>query len=124
MDELEACELYIHWLYRGPLPVRIDEPGRKGNLEYIQIAQVDILGDRLQDYSFMNTVLNAMLEKPKTRVTDGQTWFPVGPAIRLISENAPGSSKARRLLIDLYIAHAIQLGCEIGRSRTIFQSPF
>ena len=102
MDEPEAFELYLQWLYQGKLPVRTDAPGREGNLEYVQLAHAYVLGDRLQDHNFMDTVLDAMVEKTKTAATDGQKWYPVGPVVRLIYENTPDSSKARQLLIDLY----------------------
>ncbi|KAH0528035.1 hypothetical protein TsFJ059_002947 [Trichoderma semiorbis] len=101
-EDPEVFEIYLHWLYFGTLPVRNNSPGLEGNNEYVQLAQAYVLGEFLQDVNFKDTVLDAILIKSRSTASDGQTWFPLGPAIRCIYEGTRASSAARRLLVDLY----------------------
>ncbi|RFU24056.1 hypothetical protein B7463_g12285, partial [Scytalidium lignicola] len=102
-DDPNTFELYLHWLYRDTLPVRIDEPGPASNSEYLQLAKAYILGDKLQDSDFKDVVTDAMIDKCKSKASDGRSWFPVGPVIKCIYDNTLESSKARRLLVDIYV---------------------
>jgi hypothetical protein len=104
-DSPDVFNVYLHWLYYHTFPVRIDELGLAGNAEYMQLANAFILGDMLQDGSFQDAVIDAMIDKMTSKATDGKSWFPFGPVIRLIYENTPGSSKARLLLVDIYRYH-------------------
>lgn len=105
-EDPEVFEIYLHWLYCESLPVQNDNPGFEGNTEYVQLAKAYVLGEMLQDVNFKDAVLDAILIKSRTRASDGQTWFPVGPAIRYIYDGTPESSAARRLLVDLYTYNA------------------
>ncbi|RSL82938.1 hypothetical protein CEP52_016839 [Fusarium oligoseptatum] len=78
-------------LYYRTTPVRIDEPGIRGNAEYMLLAKAFVLGDMLQDGGFQDAVI--------------QKWFPVGPVIRFIYENTLASSKERQFLVDVYTFH-------------------
>jgi hypothetical protein len=102
-DDADTFELYLHWLYRGTLPVRINEPGLVGNSEYLQMAKAYVLGDKLQDGDFKDVIIDAIIDKCKSIASDGRNWFPVGPVLRCIYDNTPTSSKARRLLVDIYV---------------------
>lgn len=101
-DSPDVFSVYLHWLYYHTLPVQIDEPGLAGNAEYMQLANAFILGDMLQDGSFQDAVMDAMMDKTVSEAADGRKWYPVGPVIRLIYENTLGSSKARLFLVDMY----------------------
>ncbi|KAL6824003.1 hypothetical protein V8C40DRAFT_247034 [Trichoderma camerunense] len=104
-EDPEVFEIYMHWLYFETLPVQNDNPGLEGNTEYIQLAKSYALGELLQDTNFKDAVLDGILLKCRSNATDGQSWFPVGPAIRHIYDGTPESSPARRLLVDLYTYH-------------------
>nr|WNZ75802.1 hypothetical protein [Trichoderma harzianum] len=104
-EDPEAFEIYLHWLYFESLPVQNDSPGLEGNTEYIQLAKAYTLGEFLQDVDFKDAVLDVILIKTRSKASDGQTWFPIGPVIRYIYEGTPESSAARRLLVDLYTYH-------------------
>ncbi|KAM0515288.1 hypothetical protein ACHAPE_006245 [Trichoderma viride] len=104
-EDPEVFEVYQHWLYFENLPVQNDSPGLEGNTEYVQLAKAYVLGEMLQDVNFKDAVLDAILAKSRSKASDGQRWFPVGPAIRYIYEGTPESSAARRLLVDLYAYH-------------------
>jgi hypothetical protein len=105
-DEPEVFQIYMHWLYRDTLPVRIDSVGVAGNAEYLQLAKAYVLGDLLQDGNFKDVVLDAIIEKTTSKASDGHRWYPVGPVIRHIYDNTLESSEARGLLVDLYTHHA------------------
>lgn len=101
-EDPEVFQVYLHWVYQKSLPVRIDSPGLDGNAEYLQFAKCYVLGDLLQDGNFKDAALDAILEKASAKASDGRTWYPVGPVVRHIYDNTVDSSKARRLLVDLY----------------------
>ncbi|KAK5989880.1 hypothetical protein PT974_08142 [Cladobotryum mycophilum] len=104
-DSPDVFEIYLHWLYRRTLPVRIDSPGHEGNFEYLQLAKAYVLGDMLQADTFRDAAIDAIIKKATTKALDGATWFPVGNVIRYIYDNTVDTSKARRLLVDLYTHH-------------------
>lgn len=105
-EDPEIFQIYVHWLYRHALPVRIDRPGIDGNAEYLRLAKAYVLGDMLLDGSFQDAALDAILEKTHSKANDGRRWYPVGPVIEVIYDNTVESSKARALLVDLYTYHA------------------
>lgn len=105
-NDPEVFQIYIHWLYLHTLPVRIDLPGLAGNSEYVQLANAYVLGDMLLDTDFKDAVIDAIINKTRSTASDGQNWYPVGPVIRCIYENTRESSKARCLLVDLYVNYA------------------
>ena len=102
--EEEVFQIYIHWLYRHTLPVRVDEPGLVGNDEYLQLAKAYVLGDYLLDTNFQDAVIDAIIEKTGSKVRDDQCWYPVGTVIRYVYDNTLESNMARKLLVDLYAA--------------------
>ncbi|UKZ78420.1 hypothetical protein TrVFT333_006160 [Trichoderma virens FT-333] len=106
-EDPEVFEVYLHWLYFETLPVKNDNPGLEGNIEYVQLAKAYALGEFLQDVNFKDAVLDAILIKSRSAASDGLNWYPVGPAIRHIYEGTPESSAARRLLVDMYTYHGL-----------------
>ena len=104
LDDVDASifSIYVSWLYRTQLPVRIDAPGPEGNAEYLALARAYVLGDRLLDLAFCDACIDAMIVKSQTKSTDGSCWSPVGPVIACIYNNTTPKSKARKLLVDLY----------------------
>ncbi|WAO97088.1 Hypothetical protein NCS54_01479400 [Fusarium falciforme] len=104
-DSPDVFNVYMQWLYYRTIPVRIDEPGIRGNAEYMLLAKAFVLGDKLQDGGFQDAVMDAMVDKTSSEASDSQKWFPVGPVIRFIYENTLASSKARLFLVDVYTFH-------------------
>ena len=100
----EIFHVYVHWLYRKSLPVRLDSPGEAGNEEYLQLAKSYVLGDVLVDADFKDAVLDAFIDKSRSKATDGFNWYPAGSVVRHIYENTQDNSPARRLLVDMYTA--------------------
>src|SRR5204862_7738693 len=104
-DDPDIFRLYLHWLYRGTLPCRREEPGHPGNIEYIQLAKAYVLGDKLQDGRFQDTTVDAIIKKASSPARDGLQWLPVGSAVRCIYDRTLPTSEARRLLVDIYVSH-------------------
>ena len=104
-DNPNVFQLYLHWLYRGTLPIRNDAPGRIGNAEYECLAEAYVLGDKLQDGDFQDVIVDTIVDKCSSKASDGRSWFPVGPAIQHVYDHTVESSKVRRLLVDLYVSH-------------------
>lgn len=104
-EDPELFDLYLHWLYSQTLLAQNDSPGHAGNVEYLQLAKAYVLGDMIQDAKFKDAVLDAMLFKSRSLASDGKYWYPVGPVIRYIYDRTLESSKARRLLVDMYTYH-------------------
>ena len=104
LDDVDAStfRIYVSWLYRTQLPVRIDAPGPEGNAEYLALARAYVLGDRVEDLAFCDACIDAMIVKQRTKSTDGTCWSPVGPVIACIYDNTMPKSKARKLLVDIY----------------------
>lgn len=101
----EIFHVYVHWLYRKSLPVRLDSPGEAGNEEYLQLAKSYVLGDMLVDADFKDAVLDAFIDKSRSKATDGCNWYPAGSPVRHIYDNTQDNSPARRLLVDMYTAY-------------------
>lgn len=45
----EVFEVYLNWLYGKTLPVHNDSLRQEGNIEYVQLAKVYVLGEMPQD---------------------------------------------------------------------------
>ncbi|CAG9989478.1 unnamed protein product [Clonostachys byssicola] len=104
-EDPDVFHIYTQWLYHDTFPVRVDKPGVEGNAEYLLLAKAYVLGDMLQDGNFKDAILDAMVEKTESKLSNDTTLFPVGPVIRHIYDNTMESSEARRLLVDLYTEH-------------------
>lgn len=109
LDDVDASifQIYVSWLYRAQLPVRIDAPGHEGNAEYLALARAYVLGDRLQDVAFCDACIDTMIIKSQTPAADGHSWNPVGPVIACIYENTTTRSKVRMFLVDLYVRNGV-----------------
>lgn len=104
-DEPEIFQLYVHWLYFGTLPVFCDEPGHLGNTEYLDLAKAYTLGDKLMDTMFQDTVIDAIIEKSRSKARDQRCWFPVGKTIEYAYSNTNESALIRKLFVDMYVRH-------------------
>jgi hypothetical protein len=94
--DLYTFQIYIHWLYRGTLP--IDD---KGNALYSTLAKVYVLGEELMDSELKNDVLDTIIA-----TTTKVNFYPGGKEITIIYHGTASSSPARRLMVDFYAALA------------------
>jgi len=102
-EEPEIFAIYVHWLYRGSLPERPDGMERdESDKEWCQLAEAYVLGDRLQDGDLADTVIDAIIEKPKTPDSERRASLPPKKVVQYIYENTTTSSQTRRMLVDIY----------------------
>ncbi|OCL05222.1 hypothetical protein AOQ84DRAFT_441594 [Glonium stellatum] len=94
-DDLPSTfAVYRTWLYSGLLASR----GFSTAEEWGVLCSAYILGEKLQDSEFKDTVVDAMIEK-----INEEPAFEFNPEMVVeIYENTPPQSHARRLLVDLY----------------------
>ncbi|KAF2496919.1 hypothetical protein BU16DRAFT_507616 [Lophium mytilinum] len=116
-DAPSTFALYRTWLYTGLLASKSDSSSDEWEL----LACAYVLGEKLQDSDFKDTVIDAMIENPSTTTADGPSspettdaeateleemeFFKRNPAVLIyIYENTPPSAPVRRLLVDHYRA--------------------
>jgi hypothetical protein len=105
-DEPSVVALYVHWLYYRTLPVFCDEPGLPGNTEYLDLVKGYVFGDKILDKRFQNAIIDAMVEKSRSRAQDGDRWYPVGDVIEYAYNNLAEPAPILELLLDMYVAAA------------------
>lgn len=67
-----------------------------------------MLGDKLLDAKFQNSVIDAIVEKCSTPdAQDGRCYYPYGDVINYAYQNTTESAKIRNLLVDIYVDSAL-----------------
>ena len=96
----DAFKIYLQWLYRGTIPL-VHNIIRQLNLPVLAWAYV--LGDRLEDGKFRDSVVDSILEicsHLQFKSTD-----PFGGTIQHVYERTPEEPKLRLLLADICAYH-------------------
>jgi len=85
-------EGYCGWLYTGKvMHLEIDQC-------YIYLANLHVLGERILDVTFQNSVIAAMIRRSQTYKT-----YPGIQTVQIIYAGTPAGSPARRLLVDFWV---------------------
>ncbi|EON65084.1 hypothetical protein W97_04319 [Coniosporium apollinis CBS 100218] len=104
VDDPEVFNLFVGWLYNRKFPTKNDVGSAEGNEEYMLLAKLYVLGEKLQATAFKTAVIGAILGKAKTKVQPGgHSVYPAGSVVRYLYENTPPKSPVRRLLVDFYV---------------------
>ena len=106
-DSPKIFALYVHWIYTGKMPVGRDEPGQKSTLEYMELVDSYVLGDKILDTNFQNSVMDAIIEKSCIEANDGYLWYPNASVIKHAYEKTTSSASIRKLLVDMYVKGGI-----------------
>lgn len=97
--EPDMFAVYLHWLYSGVIAVRtIDD-----DIEDLELAKAYVLGNALEDTSFQNEVIEAIIEKNAMSMLNRDDWCFSGLGVKYIYDNTDESAKIRKLLVDLYV---------------------
>lgn len=98
-DDPGAFSIYAEWLWSGAIYTMADKnhAKRDDDTEYQQLVQAYILGDKLRDKDFQNTIIDAMIEKLVT------SNFVDLKLANIIYESTLPASPLRRLLVDMYV---------------------
>jgi hypothetical protein len=126
-DEPETFKIYLHWLYRGTIPIRFGNPVEDEKLyhstsktlkyihdvyaeQYLEITRAYILGDKLGDGDFCDALIDVMSDACAKATLDdeasGELCFPDRKIVNCIYHNTTESSKMRVLMVDVYAEYA------------------
>lgn len=92
--------IYVHWLYHGTIASIED------NDEFMDLAKAFVLGDKLLDSKFNNAVIDAIVDKSRFTLHDGNMWFPSERVVEYIYAHTTESSPIRELMVDLWASSA------------------
>ena len=114
-DEPDTFALYLNHLYTGQLPIatETDEELKKLTADdfsnfvtkqYHSVLRVFVLGEKLQDLSTKNAMMEAALATTKLTGRNGKWQVPTVQTVNMVYNGTPSSSLARCLLVDLWTA--------------------
>lgn len=102
-----SFKVYVNWLYRRRIPI----PGQAVTTsseedviqdEYVELAKAYSLGCDLEDFHFMDAVMDAFMVRAFTKDSKGRNWAPSHKAVNLI-QNTSYNDVAMEVLGDLYV---------------------
>lgn len=103
---------YVQWLYSGEVSAgRTSEASKDIKSEifvinqYITLATLYVLGERLNDTTFQDSVINAMVFNLREKTETNRTICPASLVINTIYDNTTRKSPVRRLLVDIYVRY-------------------
>ncbi|KAH0594168.1 hypothetical protein MHUMG1_08007 [Metarhizium humberi] len=102
-----SFKVYVNWLYRRriPIPVQAVTTSSEEDViqdEYVELAKAYSLGCELEDFDFMDAVMDAFMVRAFTKDSKGRNWAPSYKAVNLI-EGSSYNHEAIEFLGDLYI---------------------
>lgn len=110
-DEPAVLKAYIQFLYSGDLtfsPIRTVRTtaafmNNEDESEYIALAELYALGEKLMDRTFKNRVIDRLftMSCPDNTVANEQR-HPIGTVVDMIYKSTVAGSPARRLMVELY----------------------
>lgn len=108
-DDPKAFAVYSHWLYFAKIPgllqvAKKGESAKQSAQEYYDLVSAYVLGDKLLDAKFQNSVIDAIIDTWFTAdIRDGKVYFPDADAVSHAYNNTTESSKLRQMLVALYL---------------------
>ncbi|KGO68807.1 Uncharacterized protein PITC_076890 [Penicillium italicum] len=111
-DDPKIFAWYSHWLYFAKIPTIVEAVApedREANhsKEYHDLVEAYVLGDKLLDTKFQNSVIDAIVEKCSTPdAQDGFQYYPNVDAINRAYNSTTKSATIRNLFVDVYVASA------------------
>lgn len=109
-DDPEIFALYLHWLYFAEIPVMLEkyaakeEAARHRYKEYHNFVDAYVLGDKLLDGKFQNSIIDAILEMCSTPdAHDGRKYYPSMAVIKHAYIVTTESAGIRKLFVDLFV---------------------
>ncbi|CAI7619031.1 unnamed protein product [Penicillium viridicatum] len=108
-DDPKAFAIYSHWLYFAGIPglreaAKKGESAKQSAQEYYDLVSAYVLGDKLLDAKFQNSVIDAIIDTCSTADSrDRKLYFPDADAVSHAYNNTTKSSKIRQMLVALYL---------------------
>ncbi|KAK4891463.1 hypothetical protein LTR27_009958 [Elasticomyces elasticus] len=106
-DNPDIIKLYVQYLYGGKIYLECTTANaklkRSDNLpEYIVLAEAYAFGEQIQDSTFKDSVVNAILARA-SELIDGEYWYPITSAVDTIYKGTTTGSLGRQLMVDLHM---------------------
>ncbi|KAI4692909.1 uncharacterized protein J4E88_001279 [Alternaria novae-zelandiae] len=112
-DDPGTFALYLNHLYTGQLPIATETEEELKKLttgdfitvvtkQYDNVLRVFVLGEKLQDLSTKNAMMEAALATTKLTGQHGKRQAPSAQTINMVYKGTPSSSLARCLLVDIW----------------------
>ncbi|KAL9049972.1 MAG: hypothetical protein Q9162_006914 [Coniocarpon cinnabarinum] len=104
-DDPEVVHAYVHFLYHGT--IKFQQNGGSENIDDWTIPlKMWLFGDKHQDTEFADSVMDAIIYQSHDLDQDGNRWFPVQQATKLVYQNtASPNNPLRRLLVAQHVRH-------------------
>ncbi|KAJ5198877.1 hypothetical protein N7491_000556 [Penicillium cf. griseofulvum] len=109
-DDPEIFALYSYWLYFSKIPLTVEAPEKNefiGGIvkkEYLDLVSAYVLGDKLFDPKFQNSIIDVVFERCTTPdARDGVRYFPGAEIIIHAYNNTTKSAIIRKLFVDIYV---------------------
>ena len=103
-DDPNVFAQYLHFIYTNKFPTKengatVPEMARG---EYVDLAKIYVLAERLQDTPTKNAVMKRIFTKSMKAEADGKTYVPSGKVVRIIYEGTPKGNPIRSLVVDAW----------------------
>ena len=104
-DDYDLVYTYVRWLYAGKIYTDVKDDDTEP--DFINLAKLYTLGEKLLDNGFQDCVLNSIVSlSRKKHDPDDTRFFPGAMVIGIIYNGTSPSSPARKLLVHIYAAEA------------------
>lgn len=102
-DDPEIFAKYLHVVYTNKFPAILNTNSISKQIfnEYMIMAQIYVLAEKLQDASTKNAVVKSMMKTSQKKNEDGHKEMPGPDVISIIYNGTLRGSAGRRLLADL-----------------------
>ncbi|KAF3387098.1 hypothetical protein F1880_000818 [Penicillium rolfsii] len=101
-DDPDIVKLYIYWLYCGALLMYPQESQESAEREDINYVKAWILGDKLLDLEFQNTVIEGFFDRYHAEPRDGKRWNVSSGVVDYAFDKTYKGAPIRRLFVDMY----------------------
>ncbi|PSN64734.1 hypothetical protein BS50DRAFT_529203 [Corynespora cassiicola Philippines] len=110
-DNPSIFSLYHGFLYTKSLPIlpeRISNDEKESEAiaeQYLALCELYVLAEKLVDSMFKADVLDALKNRSTRPASNGACYYPNMDCVRVIYDGTRSKSKARSLLVSIYVDH-------------------
>lgn len=101
--ETEVFRVYLHWAYTNTISTSDDNNGDSD--EYLLLAKLYVLGERLLDKAFQEAAIMAFVENADCYGANDKKHLPGEGTISFIWEHTISSSTIRDVVLDMFVDH-------------------
>ena len=104
-EKPDLVAFYLDYLYGKGLPTDNTRYNSRNGKVYNVLADLYALGERLQDDTIRNEVIDEIVRFSKVSDRDTGRHYPLDYAVTTIYESTTAGSQARRLLVELFVTN-------------------